>query len=340
MKKLIALSHIVLLLTFSGMAYAHEHPHKNPATMTAAEKQADSLMQLEMAEHQQMEAVQAFPNYHPLIVHFPIVLLLMAVVFQLLSFFFFKKEFGWATLILLILAVITTWLASNTFHAHPGELKGEAAEVFEIHERMAAFTWWFSVVALAAVLVSHFLIKRKWWMETVATLLLLSSAVTVSIAGHHGAMLVYMQGIGPEGKYLESYRLPVSVPDTASKQPAHPEQSGEEYPVGVIGKGPHGGTIEEADPNHIEIMADGNDLVFYLLNDETRPVDMKGVTGKVKMQYADKSIKTIDLMEMEGKLTAMSAINGQAFTALCTLTKEGKSYTASFTDSKDLPVRK
>ena len=335
MKKIIGFFFITLIVAFTGNAFAHEHPHDS-RKMSAS----DSLMQIQMAEHQQMEAVQAFPNYHPLIVHFPIVLLLMAVVFQLLSFFFFKKEFGWTTMILLILAVITTWLASNTFHAHPGGLKGKAAEIFEIHERMATFTWWLSLAALSAVLMSHFLLKRKWWIEIVAALLLIGSAITVSIAGHHGAMLVYTQGIGPEGKYLESYHLPSTSPDTVSKQPVHPEQTGEEYPVGVIGKGPHGGTIEEADPNHIEIMADGDDLVFYLLDDETKPVDMRGVTGKAKMQYADKSTKTIDLMEMDGKLTAMSAINGKVFTALCTLTKDGKSYSASFTNSKDLPQKK
>ena len=320
MRKLVVFSITLIFMALSGTLYAHEHPHKNPATMTAAERRADSLMQQEMAEHQQMEAVQAFPNYHPLIVHFPIVLLLMAAVFQLLSFFFFKKEFGWTTLILLSLAVITTWLASNTFHADPGVLKGKAAEIFKVHEKMASYTWWFSLAALIAKLVSHFFLKRKWWIESVTTLLLICAGITVSIAGHHGAMLVYMQGIGPEGKYLDSYHLPLTNPDSGSNPitTAQPGADGEEHPVGVVGKGPHGGTIEEADPDHIEIVADGNDLIFYLLDGETNPLDMKNITGSVKMQYADKSIQTIDLMEMDGKLTAMAAINGKAFTTLCT----------------------
>ncbi|MGY3053109.1 hypothetical protein ACVWYG_001306 [Pedobacter sp. UYEF25] len=33
--------------------------------------------------------------------------------------------------------------------------------------------------------------------------MLLGSAIAVSIAGHHGAELVYKYGIGPEGKKLE-----------------------------------------------------------------------------------------------------------------------------------------
>ncbi|MEO8087845.1 MAG: hypothetical protein ABI763_13560, partial [Bacteroidota bacterium] len=100
-------------------------------------------------------------------------------------------------------------------------------------------------------------------------------------------------------------------------------EKAEAYPVGEPGKGPNGGTIEEAEPNHIEIVADGKELVFYLLDGETNPIDMNGVTGNVEMQYADKSTKKIELMEMSAKQTAMEANNGQAFTAVCTLTKDG-----------------
>ena len=45
-------------------------------------------------------------------------------------------------------------------------------------------------------------------------------------------------------------------------------------------------------------------------------------------------------MEMSGKQTAMEANNGQVFTAVCTLTKDGKSYSATFSSEKDLPKNK
>jgi mono/diheme cytochrome c family protein len=102
-------------------------------------------------------------------------------------------------------------------------------------------------------------------------------------------------------------------------------------------KGPHGGMIEEAAPFHMEIVVQGNDLVFYLLDADAKPVDMQGVRGSVAIQYAGTPAKTISLMEMDGRLTAMGADNGKPFKATATLTKEGRSYSASFTSQRDLP---
>lgn len=167
--------------------------------------QHDSAMMHEMEEHQEMKAVDAFPNYHPLAVHFPIVLLIIAAFIQLFSFFVFRKELSWVAMALLATGVIATWLSSHTFHAHPDELTGRAREIFETHEQMADLTWWFSLAALIGKIISHFFLKRKIVLEIIVSLLLTASAVTVSIAGHHGAMLVHMEGIGPKGDHLETH---------------------------------------------------------------------------------------------------------------------------------------
>ena len=346
--KLLTVMFFVAAIALNASAHEGHHHEKDSVKMSVEDMRADSAMQNEMAEHQQMEAVNAFPNYHPLIVHFPIVLLLMALLFQIISFFYFKKEFSWTTIILLTLGVITAWLASNTFHADAGELKGKAAEIFASHEQMALYTWWFALVAWIAKIISHFFFQRKLWIESIVTLLLIGAAISVSITGHHGAKLVYMQGIGPMGKYLESYHPQHKSSDNILEKTElnksgndivaeKPEAQEENHHVGEIGKGYHGGTIEEAEPNHIEIIAVGNDLVFYLLDGDAKPLDMKNVTGSIKIQYPNKSV-TISLMDMDSKLTAMGAKNGQAFTAVCTLTQGGKSYSASFNSKKDLPA--
>ncbi len=349
MKKIIISILVMFFITSVGKIYAHEHPQSNKEVLTSSQRHADSLMQIEMEQHQEMEAISAFPNYHPLVVHFPIVLLIMALMFQILSFFYFKKEFGWTTFILLALGVIATWLSSNTFHAMPGPIAGKAREIFVTHERMANFTLWFGLGALLFKTVSLFILRIKWWAEMAVALLLVGSAITVSIAGHHGAMLVHMEGIGPMGRYLDEYKMPQPISDSikaiqaitvdSSNVPVKTEEQEEDHHVGEVGKGPHGGTIEEADPNHMEIVADGKDLVFYLLDGDAKPVDMKNVTGFVKMQYADKLTTNIDLMEMNHKPTAMEANKGKSFIAVATLKKNGKSYTATFSE-KDLPKPK
>ena len=219
---------IAIIIWAFAPAIAHEH-HKHEVKKDSLTKTdslkatADTTMQNEMEkehseleEHHEMEAINAFPNYHPLVVHFPIVLLLLALIFQLISFFVFSakrrspsiladsKELSWVTLGLLFFGVVTTWLSSNTFHAHPEELTGNAKEIFETHEQMADFTWWFSLAALTIKIISHFFLQRKMWIESIVALCLVGSAITVSIAGHHGAMLVHMEGIGPKGNHLET----------------------------------------------------------------------------------------------------------------------------------------
>ena len=335
-----------------GSISAHEH-HQSAAKDTVAQAvsshNGDSVMQQKMDEHAEMGSVNAFPNYHPLIVHFPIVLLLLAAVFQLLSFFLSKKEFSIVTIGLLSFGVITAWLASNAFHAHPAALTGDANTIFETHEQMASLTWWFSLAGLIIKLASHFFFERKLWVESIASVLMIASGVTVSIAGHHGSMLVHMKGIGPMGKFLESEQLTSQNQMPVSVTPMKPEIKQEvqttvatetNHHVGELGKGPHGGTIQEADPYHIEVVADGKDLVFYLLDGDAKPLNMKKVTGSVKMRYSNNASNSIELMEMGGKLTAMQANETKPYTAICKLTTGGKSYSASFSSAKDLPVKK
>jgi uncharacterized membrane protein len=349
MKRLV-ISLFIILVAATLEISAHEHGHKKDSLkMSMSDLRADSLMQIKMAEHQQMEAISAFPNFHPLVVHFPIVMLMMAFVFQIISFFYFKKEFGRTTLILLALGVITAWLSMHSFHADTGLLKGKAAVIFAAHERMASYTWWFALVALLTKIASDFLLLRKWWIESASAVLLGGAAVFVAITGHLGAQLVYTQGIGPVGKYLESYHSGVTTADSLSSaliksandsSSVKSEAGEDDHHVGEIGKGPHGGTVEEADPDHMEISTDGNDLIFYLLDGDAKPLDMKAVSGSVSIHYANARVKTISLMMMAGRLTAMRAVNKQSFTAICTLTDKGKSYSASFDSKRDLPLQK
>lgn len=195
----------VMLMAFNADLFGHEgKKHPSPIPSPQAEMPAAASPEAPPAPVPEAAAeVTKFPNYHPLVVHFPIVLLIFAAVFQLLAFLFYKKEMSIAAILLIAVGVVSVWLASNTFHGHAGELPERIRAIFEEHERMADYTLWFSAAALAVKIVSHSLLSRRWWSEAAALALLAGAAVTVSIAGHHGAQLVHIEGVGPKGNYLE-----------------------------------------------------------------------------------------------------------------------------------------
>lgn len=50
--------------------------------------------------------------------------------------------------------------------------------------------------------ISLFWLKLKRGFEIAVLLVMAFSAFSVSQAGHYGAQLVYIEGVGPQGKYL------------------------------------------------------------------------------------------------------------------------------------------
>ena len=196
----------VFFSLLSNLVNAHGHDDvKDSVSESVIDEHHVNGIIDEPGQVQEIESINYFPNYHPLVVHFPIVLLIIASLIQLIFLFTNKKEFGWIVLLLLCLGVIATWLSSNTFHAHPEKLTGRAQEIFRVHLQMANMTFWISLSALLLKIVTQFQIKRKIILESLIAIMLLASATTVSIAGHHGAMLVHMEGVGPMGKHLESH---------------------------------------------------------------------------------------------------------------------------------------
>ena len=210
------ITRILLIVCFLGSMlpiniYSHEGHHKKTDVKDSVVQKestiqtSDSLVHPEEIELHEKHTVTEFPNYHPLVVHFPIVLLIAATLFQLLSFVVYKKELSLVVFLLLLFGVIGALVASYLFHGHPHhELPNKISELFEEHEKMASYTLWLSIIALLGKIISHFFLERKFWLELMVTLFTLSSAITVSIAGHHGASLVHIEGVGPKGNYLES----------------------------------------------------------------------------------------------------------------------------------------
>ncbi len=146
--------------------------------------------------------------FHPLLVHFPIALLVVASVVRLVHGIFRNNRFAQTILvfswILLFLGVVSAWLAI---------LAGEVAEsivratlcqpdVLDHHQQLAYTTAIIFSCALVAD-IGLFWLKPSMLKSLLAAVLLvlyLSGAVSLVFTGSFGGSLVYDQGAAVEKK--------------------------------------------------------------------------------------------------------------------------------------------
>lgn len=131
-------------------------------------------------------------HLHPMLVHFPIALIVIGFVADLVSAFVKKEKcfskMGFYLLLSGTLAALVTLLSGVLFTT---EMTGTAGEVLEMHETFA----WITVIILiiAAILRTLLLIKKienslsQWLIFALYGL----AALSVSITGYFGGTLVY-----------------------------------------------------------------------------------------------------------------------------------------------------
>jgi uncharacterized membrane protein len=143
---------------------------------------------------------------HPMVVHFPIALLMASVLFDLAARRWRHGSFREAGFYTLILGVLGAILAVLT-----GAIEEEAAEevgipesVLEIHETLG-----YTTLALFGALLVVRLAARLGWMRERSALYLtlgLLGVVILSATGFYGGSLVYDFGAGVSATVTESAR--------------------------------------------------------------------------------------------------------------------------------------
>lgn len=138
--------------------------------------------------------------YHPLVVHFPIALLIAALLFDGAAWVWKRASLSEAALGVhglgvfgALLAVLTGNQAEEAVEDLPG-----IHEVLERHEVLGQAVLW---VGLAVLALRVFLIWRRvggLGSKALMTLLSLGLAVLVGAAGYQGGRLVYEFGAGVE----------------------------------------------------------------------------------------------------------------------------------------------
>ena len=145
-----------------------------------------------------------YPSLHPLAIHFPIVLILLAVAFQ--AVVVIKPnwlQIRWAALFIMAGGFLSAWAASTLFHAMLAPNAPKSSWVaFNAHEKYAQYTLWMSGVVLLLKGIGDIYKLNRRSYDTIVLIAAIIAAIFLTVAGHHGATLTHIEGVGPMGRYL------------------------------------------------------------------------------------------------------------------------------------------
>ncbi len=149
--------------------------------------------------------METLSKLHPLVVHFPVALFSVYVLFEVINLFLQDEKFHkWINLVLLIgvlggiAAVLTGNQAAASLQQNYQNIASEIIESVEEHESYATITLWFFAVLLAARF--YLTTKKKFnkLLKVTFVILALIGMFLIYETGEHGGELVYGLGIGTE----------------------------------------------------------------------------------------------------------------------------------------------
>ncbi len=137
-------------------------------------------------------------HLHPMIVHFPIALLLVGFLFEVLSLFIKKEVFSTAAFYLLLLGtlgVIGAYISGDIAGDGISE-SGMLKNALDAHEDAALLALWIASSA-AVIRIGYVVLKKNYivlrWLSFV---LFLCGAIAVGRTGYYGGQLVYKYAAG------------------------------------------------------------------------------------------------------------------------------------------------
>jgi len=140
--------------------------------------------------------------FHPLSVHFPIALLLVAFLFKLIALGSSKEVWKQGGTILLVLGTLGIWIAIYTGNLADGIISRRICDptVLKDHQNMAYVTAWLFSASLVLDLLKFTKIKiitnKLKLLSFFCILTLAIGSGYLMYVGHLGAKLVYQQGAG------------------------------------------------------------------------------------------------------------------------------------------------
>lgn len=132
-------------------------------------------------------------HFHPIIVHFPVALIIVGFLADVLSLFFKEEKClsktGFYLMVLGALAAIAAWTSGQLFTDEPTQ--GEIVKVFERHENGALITM--ILMILGASLRIWLVIKKReeTQLKWVVFVLFFLAFAAVTYTGFNGGRMVY-----------------------------------------------------------------------------------------------------------------------------------------------------
>jgi uncharacterized membrane protein len=138
-------------------------------------------------------------HLHAMVVHFPIALLIIGFLTELLSLFVQQNFFKKVALGLLItgaLGTIAAYLFGNA--AGEGMEEGALGKAITLHEQAATIALWLTAFTAVIYLTVFFLRYNKIWVRIVSIILFTGVVAAIARTGYLGGQLVYKHGAGVE----------------------------------------------------------------------------------------------------------------------------------------------
>lgn len=138
-------------------------------------------------------------HLHAILIHFPIALIIVGFLTEIIHLFSKKEFFKNVAFYLLLLGTFGT-IAAYTSGSYAGEgiEEGPLKNPMELHENAALITLCITIItALFRVLLIYFNYKNGW-VKYFNFFLFLVLTVSVAYTGYLGGQLVYSHGVGVE----------------------------------------------------------------------------------------------------------------------------------------------
>lgn len=142
--------------------------------------------------------MQILGTLHPAVVHFPVALILVAALFELVGR---ATDLAWwrkAAFAMLVLGTVAAWAAVWTGHQaeEAAEDQGVPRERIEAHEDAAMLAAWLALAAVVVRALAGRMGRAAGTARGVGLLLHLAAAVAIGVAGLRGGRMVFEHGAG------------------------------------------------------------------------------------------------------------------------------------------------